>query len=174
MAFMGYNNWYKGLQMLADSLDLLTPEVLGRIHLHVYALEGQQMESQFRTMEPRLGGLTIRHGYRYEEIPSLLAGVDLGLVTSVWWDNAPQTVMEFAACGIPVLAAALGGIPDFVRDGENGLLFRGNDRWDLARVLAWITRNPGEIARLRTGVHPPKDMAEHAIELEQMYGERIS
>lgn len=174
MAFMGYNNWYKGLQMLADSLDLLTPEVLGRIHLHVYALEGQQMEPQFRAMEPRLGGLTICHGYRYEEIPRLLSGIDLGLVTSVWWDNAPQTVMEFAACGVPVLAAELGGIPDFVRDGENGLLFRGNDRWDLARRLAWITKNPGQLVRLRTNVRPPKPMAEHAAELERLYGERIS
>lgn len=174
MAFMGYNNWYKGLQMLADSLDLLTPEVQSRIHLFVYALEGQQMEPQFRAMEPRLGGLTIQHGYRYGEIPRLVCGIDLGLVTSVWWDNAPQTVMEFAACGVPVLAAELGGIPDYVREGENGLLFRGNDRWDLARRLAWVTGHPRELMRLREGVHPPKGMSEHAAELERMYGERIS
>jgi glycosyltransferase involved in cell wall biosynthesis len=174
MAFMGYNNWYKGLPMLADALELLTPEVLGRIDLHVYALEGGQMEPQFRELEPRLGGLTLRHGYRYEEIPSLLAGIDLGLVTSVWWDNAPQTVMEFQACGVPVLAADLGGIPDFVRDGENGALYRGNDRWDLARKIAWLTANPGVIAGLRAGVRPPKGIAEHAGEMEQIYLDRLS
>jgi glycosyltransferase involved in cell wall biosynthesis len=173
-AFMGYNNWYKGLPMLADSLDLLTPDVLARVHLHVYALEGQQMEAQFRELESRLGGLTFRHGYAYEDIPRLLRGIDLGLVTSVWWDNAPQTVMEFFACGVPVLAAELGGIPDFVREGENGLFFRGNDRWDLARRLAWITGHPGEIPRLSAGVCPPKGMAEHAAELERIYGDRLS
>jgi glycosyltransferase involved in cell wall biosynthesis len=174
LAFMGYNNWYKGLPMLADALDLLVPEVLARYHLHIYALEGQQMEPIFRTIEPRLGGLTLRHGYAYEEVPTLLAGIDLGVVPSVWWDNAPQTVMEFFAGGVPVLAARLGGIPDFVEDGRNGLLFIGNHRWDLARRLAEIARDPSVIERLRAGVHPPKTMGEHAAELERTYGRAIS
>jgi glycosyltransferase involved in cell wall biosynthesis len=169
MAFLGYNNYYKGLPMLAESLELLTPEVLARIHLHVYALQGEQMEPELRALEPRLDGLTLRHGYRYEEIPGLLDGIDLGLVTSVWWDNGPQTVMEFQACGVPVLGAELGGIPDFIRDGENGLLFRGNDRWDLARRIAEVVREPAILDRLRAGVRPPKSMAEHAVEIEQVY-----
>lgn len=169
VAFMGYNNWYKGLPMLADSLSLLVPEVLARIHLHVFALGGEHMEEQLRELEPMLGGLTLRHGYRYEEVPDLLAGIDLGLVTSVWWDNGPQTVMEFMACGIPVLAAELGGIPDFVRDGENGLLFRGNDRYDLARRLAGIVARPTVISELRRNVRPPKTMAAHIAELERIY-----
>jgi len=174
MAFMGYNNWYKGLPMLADSLELLVPEVLRRIHLHVFALGGEQMEEQFRELEPRLGGLTLRHGYQYEEVPAMLAGIDLGLVTSVWWDNGPQTVMEFMACGVPVLAAELGGIPDFVREGENGLLFRGNDRYDLARRLAGVVASPGVISGLRRNVKPPKGMREHAAELERVYAAGLS
>lgn len=174
VVFMGYNNWYKGLPMLADALDLLTPEILACFHLHIYALEGEQMEPIFRSIEPRLGGLTLRHGYRYDEIPSLLAGMDLGIVPSVWWDNAPQTVMEMFACGVPVLGAALGGIPDFVREGENGLLFRGNDRWDLARRLAEIARQPEILLRLRAGVRPPRSMSQHVAELGRLYERALS
>jgi glycosyltransferase involved in cell wall biosynthesis len=95
-------------------------------------------------------------------------------VPSVWWDNAPQTVMEFHACGIPVIGAELGGIPDFVRDGVNGLLFRGNDRWDLARRLAEVIRRPGVLAELRGTVRPPKTMAQHGTELEREYQDRLS
>lgn len=174
MAFAGYNNWYKGLPMLADSLELLTPEYLARIHLFVYALNGEEMEPRLRRLEPRLAALTMRHGYEIEELPWFISGMDLGLVTSVWWDNGPQTVMEFLACGVPLLAAELGGIPDFVRDGENGLLFRGNDRWDLARRIAEVVRNPGILAHLRAGVKPPKTMAQHAAELESLYSEPLS
>jgi glycosyltransferase involved in cell wall biosynthesis len=174
LAFMGYNNWYKGLPMLADALDLLTPEILSRFHLHVYALQGEQMEAILRTIEPRLAGLTLRHGYEYEEIPALLSGIDLGIVPSVWWDNGPQTVMEFFACGVPVLAAELGGIPDFVRDGENGLLFVGNHRWDLARRLAQVAGDPAVVSRLRAGVRPPRRMSEHAEELERLYAATLS
>jgi glycosyltransferase involved in cell wall biosynthesis len=174
IAFVGYHNWFKGLPMLADSLELLTPEVLGRIDLTVLALNGQHMEAQLRRLEGRLAGLRLGFGYRHAELPRLLRGIDLGIVPSVWWDNAPQTVMEFLACGIPVLGADLGGIPEFVRDGENGLLFRGNDRWDLARRLAEVSRWPQKLAALRAGVRPPKTIGDHVTELELEYGNRLS
>jgi glycosyltransferase involved in cell wall biosynthesis len=174
MVFMGYHNWYKGLPMLAESLALLTPEYLRHIDLRIYALGGEQMEPEFRALEPHLAALTFQHGYRYEEIPALLQGAHLGLVTSVWWDNAPQTVMEFLACGIPVLAAELGGIPDFVKHGHNGLLFRGNDRWDLARTLADVIREPGQLPALRTNVRPPRSIAQHVDELLRHYATPLS
>jgi glycosyltransferase involved in cell wall biosynthesis len=174
LVFAGYNNWYKGLPMLADSLELLTPEILSRIHLFVYALNGQEIEPQLRRLETRLAALTLRNGYQQEDLPWLLGGMDLGIVPSVWWDNGPQTVMEFLACGIPVLAAELGGIPDFVCDGHNGLLFCGNDRWDLARRIAHVVREPALLERLRTNIRPPKSIAEHAAELERLYSDPLS
>lgn len=174
LAFVGYNNWFKGLPMLADSLELLTPEVLSRFHLTVLALNGEVLEPQLRRLEGRLAGLTLGFGYEYAELPRLLRGIDLGLAVSVWWDNAPQTVMEFLACRIPVLAADLGGIPEFVRDEQNGLLFRGNDRWDFARRLAEVARKPGRLAELRAGVKPPKTMGTHVSELEREYRNRLS
>jgi glycosyltransferase involved in cell wall biosynthesis len=174
IAFTGYHNWFKGLPMLLDSLELLTPEYLRQIDLTLLALNGEQVEPQLRRLQPRLAGLTVRFGYDAAELPGLLSGIDMGIVPSVWWDNAPQTVMEFLACGIPVMAAELGGIPEFVKDGENGLLFRGNDRWDLARRLAWICRERAAIAALRLGIRPPKTMTDHAGELEQVYRNRLS
>lgn len=174
LAFMGYHNWYKGLPMLADSLELLTPEVLGSIHLHVLALGGEQMEPQLRRLEPRLAALTLSFGYAQDDLPWLIGGMDLGVVPSVWWDNGPQTVMEFLACGVPVLGADLGGIPDFIQDSKNGLLFRGNDRWDLARRLAEVVRAPSVLTGLRSSVRPPKGIAEHASELEAVYLDRVS
>lgn len=169
MVFMGYNNVYKGLPMLADALDLMSAEYLTRIDLSIFAQAGHTIEWRFRRMEPRLGKLTMIHGYQYFDIPWILGGKDLGLVTSVWWDNAPQTVFEFHSCRVPVLAANVGGIPDFVNDGHNGLLFRANDRYDLARRLAEVVRNPGMLAGLRANVGPPKEMTDHAAELEKLY-----
>jgi glycosyltransferase involved in cell wall biosynthesis len=169
VAFMGYNNYYKGLPMLIESLEMIAPEYLSRIHLTVLALGGEVNEPELRALEPRLAGLTLEFGYRQEDLPRMIGGCDLGLVTSVWWDNGPQTVLEFLACGVPVLGAELGGIPDFVREGENGLLFRGNDRWDLSRRLVEIVRSPAVLDRLRAGVRPPKGMREHGAEIEAVY-----
>lgn len=169
LVFMGYNNHYKGLGMLADALELLIPEYLEQFELNIYALDGQEIEWRFRRLEPRLAGLTVHHGYEYHDIPWMLGGKDLGLVTSVWWDNAPQTVFEYFACGVPVLGANLGGIPDFVIEGHNGLLFTGNDRYDLARRLAEVARHPGVLERLRDSVRPPLGIAEHTGTLVDVY-----
>jgi glycosyltransferase involved in cell wall biosynthesis len=174
LAFIGYDSWYKGLPMLVESLELLTPEFLSQIHLTILAFNEGVTQRDLRRLEPRLAGLIIRGRYQQNDLPWLLAGIDMGIVPSVWWDNGPQTALEFLACGIPVLGAELGGIPDFIHHEQNGLLFRGNDRWDLARTLASIVRDPSCVARLRAGVRPPKGVRRHAAELEDVYSGRVS
>jgi glycosyltransferase involved in cell wall biosynthesis len=37
-------------------------------------------------------------------------------------DNLPNTVLESLMCGTPVIGFPVGGIPDMIQDGENGLL----------------------------------------------------
>ncbi len=170
LLFMGYNNFYKGLHMLLDSLEMLPRRVLGRIDLRVAAKDIEPSEERLRRLGVLLAALSIERGYTYDAVPRLCAGRDLGLVPSVWWDNGPQTVMEFFACGLPVLGAELGGIPDLVEHGENGLLHRGNDRADLARLLTEVVDHPEMLAGLRAGVRPPRTMDEHIDAVEAVYG----
>lgn len=171
LVFMGYHNHPKGLHMLADSLERCRPESLARFHLSIYAKDVEPIVPRLNMLDGRLAGLSISGGYRYEDVPRMLAGRDLGIVPSVWWDNGPQTVMEFFACGLPVLGAELGGIPDFVRHGINGLLFRGNDRSALAATLSELAADPKQIDSLREHVKPPKSMTTHAAELESIYAQ---
>lgn len=173
LAFIGYHNFFKGLHMLADVLDALPDATVSRFHLTVVALDADTIEPRFRRMQPRLAGLLYGYGYRYDEVPRLVAGHDLGVVPSVWWDNGPQTVMEFHACGIPVLAASLGGIPTLVRDGVDGMLFRGNDRAALSTALTRLAEDPAVIDALRRNVRPPKNMATHATEMEALYARAV-
>ncbi len=173
--FMGYNNHYKGLPILAEVLETLRPEHLRQIKLSIFALDGQYIEWLFRRLEPRLaggvggGGLQFATGYNFHDIPWMMGGKDICLVPSVWWDNAPQTVFESLACGVPVLGAAVGGIPDFVQHGVNGLLFRANDRDDLRRRLVEMIEDPLMLERLRGNVRPCKSIEEHAREMELVY-----
>jgi glycosyltransferase involved in cell wall biosynthesis len=174
LAFMGYNNYYKGLPMLVEALELLPDDVLASIRMSVFALGATTIHRRFAVLRRRLGGLHVRDGYRFEDIPELVADQDLGLVTSVWWDNGPQTVFEFFGCGVPVIAANLGGIPDFVRHEHNGLLFRGNDRADLGRAITRAVMDRALVDRLRANVRMPKDMPAHADELTAVYAALLS
>ncbi|HET6398380.1 MAG TPA: glycosyltransferase family 4 protein [Candidatus Thermoplasmatota archaeon] len=59
-----------------------------------------------------------------------------------------MVLAEANACGRPVVASRVGGMPDFVKDGENGLLARGGDPHDLAEKLVRILKDPELAARL--------------------------
>lgn len=53
-------------------------------------------------------------------------------------DTFPNTVMEAAACGTPVVATAVGGIPEQVLDGESGFLVPAGDAEAMARQARWL------------------------------------
>jgi glycosyltransferase involved in cell wall biosynthesis len=53
-------------------------------------------------------------------------------------DNLPNTVIESLACGTPVVAFAIGGLPDMVTHRRNGWLARPFDIGDLADGIAWV------------------------------------
>jgi glycosyltransferase involved in cell wall biosynthesis len=48
-------------------------------------------------------------------------------------DNCPMAVLEAAATNVPVIAARVGGVPDLIEDGKNGLLF---DPQNATEILA--------------------------------------
>ena len=56
----------------------------------------------------------------------LFRAADAAVLSSAW-ENLPHTVLEALAVGTPVIATAVGGVPEVVRDGENGLLVAPND-----------------------------------------------
>ena len=53
-----------------------------------------------------------------------------------------RVVLEAMAAGVPVVASAVGGIPDMVRDGETGLLVRPGDVDGMARALTKLMTDP--------------------------------
>ena len=56
-------------------------------------------------------------------------------------DNLPNTIVESLACGTPVAAFAVGGIPDMVQDNVNGCLATPHDPEELARCIASILKD---------------------------------
>ena len=60
-------------------------------------------------------------------------------------------------------------VPDFVRDGENGLLFNPGETGDLESKFRKILGNKQLYEKLKKGVERPKSTIENAIELGQLY-----
>jgi glycosyltransferase involved in cell wall biosynthesis len=97
------------------------------------------------------------------ELARLLAGARALVLPSEWPENAPLAALEALAQGVPVVAAAIGGIPELVRDGENGRLVPPGDAGALAAALAALLGDRAGAAALgRAG--RARVRAEHAPE----------
>src|SRR5215210_5917696 len=57
----------------------------------------------------------------WPELAALYAMADVFALPSSF-DNSPNALLEAMACGLPVVATRVGGVPRYVADGENGLL----------------------------------------------------
>jgi len=80
---------------------------------------------------------------------AFFASIDVLVVPSVWLENQPMVVLEAFAAGIPVVASALGGLTEMVRDGEGGRLFPGGDADALRRLVDELSEDPEAVAELR-------------------------
>jgi glycosyltransferase involved in cell wall biosynthesis len=69
-----------------------------------------------------------------ERVLRLFRAADASVLPSAW-ENFPHTVVEALAVGCPVIATAVGGVPEVVRDGENGLLVAPRDPGALAAAI---------------------------------------
>ena len=72
-------------------------------------------------------------------VSELLAAAAVAVVPSTWYENAPLSVLEPMACGTPVVASAIGGIPELVRDGVDGLLVEPGSAASFAAAFRAIT-----------------------------------
>lgn len=69
-----------------------------------------------------------------ERVLRLFRAADLSVLSSEW-ENFPHTLVEALAVGTPVVATSVGGIPEIVQDGSNGLLVPPGDPAALADAL---------------------------------------
>lgn len=61
-----------------------------------------------------------------------------------YYEGMPLTLLEAMAAGLPVIATAVGGVPDVVSPSETGLLVKPGDVAGLAAAIVWMGNHPRE------------------------------
>jgi glycosyltransferase involved in cell wall biosynthesis len=81
------------------------------------------------------------------------AGPHVAVLPSLW-ENLPHAAVEALAVGTPVVATAVGGVPEVVHDDENGLLVPAGDVSALAAALRRMLDDDALRDRLAAGAKP--------------------
>ncbi len=114
-------------------------------------------------------------GWR-EDVERILRIFDVFVLTSLW-EGLPKAVLEALTSRIPVVANAVDGVREVVRDGYNGYLIRPGDVYGMAKRVREIILNPS--LRKRMGENAGRSLGEEfdirnmVEELERVYMEDV-
>jgi glycosyltransferase involved in cell wall biosynthesis len=113
-----------------------------------------------------LGEGALLLGHR-DDVPDLLNAVDV-LLHPTLMDAFPTVLLEGCAAGLPILASEVGGIPEIVGDGQNGLLLPAVPSTEaIVERLSRLLREPALRARLGANA---RDRYEQEFSAQQWAG----
>jgi glycosyltransferase involved in cell wall biosynthesis/SAM-dependent methyltransferase len=166
--FIGTILPHKGVDVLIDAFNRVTSD---NIRLKIYGGYFEHREYYSRLIKKSAGNEKIEFcgDYEYNDIAMVLEAIDVVVVPSLWYENAPLVISTAQAFGIPVIATRLGGMAEMVADHVNGFSFRPGDAEDLAEKIRLIAAKPDVLDHLsRKKVRPPRIESEVFL-LESLY-----
>ena len=119
IGFVGRLDEEKNVRMLAEAAKQFPDNVTFR-----FVGDGDLREELERelTKELETGAVEFTGWVEHDEVPHELSELRLLVLPSEPTEGLPTVILEAFACGTPVLATPVSGVPDVVREGETGLL----------------------------------------------------
>lgn len=165
VGFIGSLYPHKGVHVLVRALQTFAP---GEVEGHLFGGGAGQYVERLRELDEN-GVVAFHGGYDPRELPRLLGEVDVICVPSVWEDCAPLVVAEALAARAPVVGSRMGGIPDFVAEGETGFLVPHGRPDELAAALRRFVDEPALLGRMQAAIPAPKGFDAYLDELLDHY-----
>lgn len=104
-----------------------------------------------------------------EDTATVLAGIDVLVIPSTWYENSPLILLQALATHTPVVISDVAGMTEFLESGTNGFAFRRGDASHLAEILSLFARDRGLAARMSTMTSYARTSREMTEDLLAMY-----
>jgi glycosyltransferase involved in cell wall biosynthesis len=164
VAFLGSAYPHKGPQLLIEAAQ----RTRARLRVEIHGELPDVFAPRLRALDAR-GVCELRGAFATDRLTEVLAGVDVAVLPSMWWDCAPLAAAECLAARVPLVVPRLGGLAEAVRDEVDGLVVDPLDPDALAAALDRLADEPGLLERLQRGIEPPRAFAGYVDELETYY-----
>ena len=163
----------KGILNLIEAFSNLT---CGKLYIAGEGEEKDNIEIMLREkkLEDRVKLLGLLNK---EQMKEQIKNCKFVVVPSIWYENCPYSIIEALTIGKPVIGANIGGIPELVRDGENGFTYEYNNVQELAKQMrklfedAELVKHMGENAKQKAKEMYSKD--KYYDEIIKLYEEVV-
>ena len=132
---------WKGIDVLWDAFKIVHSEMPDAV-LRIVGVGDRLAYFRARAMKEQLPVEFLGRVSETDLVDAYRRSTVLTLPSITDAEAFPCVLVEANACSRPVVASRIGGIPDFVRDGENGFLARAGDPADLAAKLLLALEDP--------------------------------
>ncbi len=120
-------------------------------------------------LEDRISFLGFKTGVELEELINNAKAI---VIPSVWYENMPLNMLESMARRKIVIASRIGGMPEIIKDGENGLLFTPGNANELAKKISELdSLNYELITASATATVKNLNAAEHVEKILKIYND---
>jgi len=158
IVYLGLLEPHKGVHTLLEAFERTRDQQGFKLHL---IGEGSSKADLIREVERlHLTDRVVVPGFlAREDVEEIRRSAYVQVVPSIWYENAPSTVLEAYSLGLPVLASKIGGLPEIVGPEAGSSIFEAGDVDELARqiVSTWNTRESfGERSKMARRVYENK------------------
>ncbi len=171
ISFIGRMSKEKGVHVLIDSLTKLKVSNFS-IELKLY---GRQHEELFELDEiiekAQSNNINIKwHGEIDTcEIEKVLHQSHVLCIPSTVYEMSPLVIQEAFSIGIPVVGSNIGGISEYIKHGENGLLFDTGNSIELAKCFQFLIDHPYEYNKLTRNVKKSLGLSQLGVDFVNIY-----
>lgn len=166
VGFVGSLVWHKGAHVLVDAARGLGASC--EVHIHGDVNVSPEYVARLRTAA--VGArVTFHGGFARDRAAEVYRSLDVIVVPSLWPENSPLVIHEAFMHGLTVVGARMGGVPELVAHGVNGLLYDAFSPDALRSCLDQLVNDRALVEALARGGLDVKTIEADALEWDARY-----
>jgi glycosyltransferase involved in cell wall biosynthesis len=168
--FVGALAPHKGCHVLIQSFNRLKD---ASVKLKIYGAldESSQYLQRLVSLAANNSSIEFLGTFPNQDIATVMSRIDVLVVPSLWFENAPLVVHSALADKCPVIASSFPGITELIQDGLNGLLFEPGNSTMLVECLERLLAEPALLSRLSENCQPQDSIEHYVGHLLEAYGQ---
>ena len=164
--YRGGLHYAKGIHILLAAFARMDPN---KCRLVIYGPGDKHILKGFSSQP----NIEYRGKYSPKHMPDSLTDIDVGVVPSICEEAFGIVGPEYLNARIPVIGSKIGGIPEWLKHGQNGFLFQPGNIDDLAGSMERFLNEPQLLQQIRSNIKPWKTVEDHVSEISGFYEELI-